>query len=41
MGSLDPAFAATTEVEGEPVVVELRTVEFVEPAGLCGLAALL
>ena len=41
MGSLDPAFAAATEVEGEPVVVDLRTVEFVEPAGLCGLAALL
>ena len=41
MGSLDPAFAAATEVQGEPVVVDLRTVEFVEPAGLCGLAALL
>ena len=41
MGSLDPAFAAATEVRGEPVVVDLRTVEFVEPAGLCGLAALL
>ena len=41
MGSLDPAFSAAAEVEGEPVVVDLRTVEFVEPAGLCGLAALL
>jgi hypothetical protein len=41
MGSLDPAFAAATEVSGEPVVLDLRTVEFVEPAGLCGLAALL
>jgi hypothetical protein len=28
-------------VDGEPVVVDLRTVEFVEPAGLCALAALL
>ena len=33
MGSLDPAFAAATSVHGEPVVVDLRTVEFVEPAG--------
>src|ERR671932_348562 len=41
MGSLDPAFAAATRVDAEPVVVDLRTVEFVEPAGLCGLAALL
>ncbi len=41
MGSLDPAFAAATEVDGGSVVVDLRTVEFVEPAGLCGLAALL
>jgi signal transduction histidine kinase len=41
MGSLDPAFAAATQVYGEPVVLDLRTVEFVEPAGLCGLAALL
>src|SRR5918993_977769 len=41
MGSLDPAFAAATRVDGEPVVVDLRTVEFVEPAGLCALAALL
>ena len=41
MGSLDPAFAAATGVHGEPVVVDLRTVEFVEPAGLCALAALL
>src|ERR687897_766510 len=35
MGSLDPAFDAATGVDGEPVVVDLRTVEFVEPAGLC------
>ncbi len=41
MGSLDPAFSAATQVDGEPVVLDLRTVEFVEPAGLCGLAALL
>ena len=41
MGSLDPAFAVAMEVQGEPVEVDLRTVEFVEPAGLCGLAALL
>jgi len=41
MGSLDPAFSAATGIRGEPVVVDLRTVEFVEPAGLCGLAALL
>jgi hypothetical protein len=41
MGSLDPAFAAAMHVNGEPVVLDLRTVEFVEPAGLCGLAALL
>ena len=41
MGSLDPAFSASTHVDGEPVVLDLRTVEFVEPAGLCGLAALL
>src|SRR3954451_22824947 len=41
MGSLDPAFAAATELDGEPVVLDLRSVEFVEPAGLCGLAALL
>jgi anti-sigma regulatory factor (Ser/Thr protein kinase) len=41
MGSLNPAFSAATHVDGEPVVLDLRTVEFVEPAGLCGLAALL
>ena len=41
MGSLDPAFEAATHLGGEPVVLDLRTVEFVEPAGLCGLAALL
>jgi hypothetical protein len=41
MGSLDPAFADAGNVDGGPVVLDLRTVEFVEPAGLCGLAALL
>ena len=41
MGSLDPAFSTATQIDGEPVVLDLRTVEFVEPAGLCGLAALL
>jgi hypothetical protein len=41
MGSLDPAFSAATQTGGEPVVLDLRSVEFVEPAGLCGLAALL
>jgi hypothetical protein len=41
MGSLDPAFSTATHLNGEPVVLDLRTVEFVEPAGLCGLAALL
>ena len=41
MGSLDPAFLDATHVDGELVVLDLRTVEFVEPAGLCGLAALL
>jgi hypothetical protein len=41
MGSLDPAFAAATRLDEEPVVLDLRSVEFVEPAGLCGLAALL
>jgi hypothetical protein len=41
MGSLDPAFDAAPRVDGGPVVLDLQTVEFVEPAGLCGLAALL
>jgi hypothetical protein len=41
LGSLDPAFSAAARVEGEMVVLDLRSVEFVEPAGLCGLAALL
>jgi hypothetical protein len=41
LGSLDPAFAAAGRVEGEPVVLDLRSVEFVEPTGICGLAALL
>ncbi len=41
LGSLDPAFAAAQAVEGEMAVLDLRGVEFVEPAGLCGLAALL
>ena len=30
MGSLDPAFAAATRVDGEPVMVDLRSVEFVD-----------
>jgi hypothetical protein len=41
MGSLDPAFAGAGRVDGAAVVLDLRAVEFVEPAGLCGLAALL
>lgn len=41
LGSLDPAFEAAARVEGEPVVLDLRPVSFVEPAGICGLAALL
>ncbi len=41
LGSLDPAFEAAARVDGGPVVLDLRSVEFVEPAGLCGLAALL
>jgi hypothetical protein len=41
LGSFDPAFEAAAGVDGEMVVLDLRPVEFVEPAGLCGLAALL
>ena len=41
LGSLDPAFEVAARVDGEMVVLDLRSVEFVEPAGLCGLAALL
>jgi anti-anti-sigma regulatory factor len=41
LGSLDPAFAAAQAVEGEMAVLDLRGVEFVEPSGLCALAALL
>jgi hypothetical protein len=41
LGSLDPAFEAAGRADGEPVVLDLRGVEFVEPAGICGLAALL
>jgi anti-sigma regulatory factor (Ser/Thr protein kinase) len=41
LGSLDPAFEAASAVGGEPVMVDLRSVSFVEPAGICGLAALL
>lgn len=40
-GSLDPALEAAGRLDGEPVVLDLREVEFVEPAGICGLAALL
>lgn len=41
LGSLDPAFEAAEHLNGESVVLNLREVEFVEPAGICGLAALL
>ncbi len=41
LGSLDPAFEAISTVDGDPVELDLRSVDFVEPAGLCGLAALL
>ena len=41
LGSFDPAFEDAPRVDGEMVVLDLRPVEFVEPAGLCGLAALL
>ena len=41
LGSLDPAFSSAAHVEGEMVALDLRSVEFVEPSGLCGLAALL
>ena len=41
LGSLDPVFEAAGRADGEPVVLDLRGVEFVEPAGICGLAALL
>lgn len=41
LGSLDPAFDLAHSVQSSPVELDLRAVEFVEPAGLCGLAALL
>lgn len=41
LGSLDPAFKAAAGVDGEAVDLDLRSVSFVEPAGICGLAALL
>ncbi len=41
LGSLDPAFESATRQNGEAVSLDLREVEFVEPAGICGLAALL
>lgn len=41
LGSLDPALEAAAGLDGEPVVLDLREVEFVEPAGICGLAAVL
>lgn len=41
LGSLDPAFKAASGVDGGPVDLDLRSVSFVEPAGICGLAALL
>jgi len=41
LGSLDPVFTAASGVDGDSVTLDLREVEFVEPAGICGLAALL
>lgn len=41
LGSLDPAFTAASSVNGGSVVLDLRGVDFVEPAGICGLATLL
>lgn len=41
LGSLDGVFAAADVPGGEPVVLDLRSVEFVEPAGLTGLAVLI
>lgn len=41
LGSMDPAFEAVGRLDGGPVALDLRSVEFVEPAGLCGLATLL
>jgi anti-anti-sigma regulatory factor len=41
LGSLDPAFTAASRLDGQSIVLDLRDVEFVEPSGICGLAALL
>jgi anti-anti-sigma regulatory factor len=41
LGTLDPAFTAASSVDGDQVVLDLKDVEFVEPAGICGLATLL
>ncbi|MGI8649812.1 MAG: ATP-binding protein [Rubrobacter sp.] len=41
LGSLDPVFDAATRLDGQEITLDLRAVDFVEPAGLCGLAALL
>lgn len=41
LGSMDSAFKAALSVREEPVVLDMRSVSFVEPAGICGLAALL
>jgi hypothetical protein len=41
LGSLDPAFTAASGLDGDSVVIDLRDVDFVEPAGICGLATLL
>ncbi|MBA2441048.1 MAG: hypothetical protein H0V53_01385 [Rubrobacter sp.] len=41
LGSLDAAFTAAADLEGEEVVVDLGSIDFVEPAGICGLAALI
>lgn len=41
LGSLDPAFTAVSDLNGDPVILDLSGVDFVEPAGICGLATLL
>src|ERR687885_1300462 len=40
-GSRDPTCTAAMRVRGEPVILDLRSVEFVEPSGICALATLL
>lgn len=41
LGSLDSAFEAAAQLQGESITLDLTEVEFVEPAGICGLATLL